>query len=142
MHKVSEEVLILVSIIFFNFSALVYAIRFCQGSIPLRKYSKTYPTLSTSSLLLCSRPTWVLIEAYLAVPVKFLPVLGAMWIPSLDIYLLERPKSIIYNLLHLFPLPIKKLSGLMSLWIKCFPCINSSLYTIWSPSIQTVFKEN
>ena len=31
------------------------------------------PRDSISSLLLCSIPKWVLIEAYRAVPVKFLP---------------------------------------------------------------------
>ena len=36
-----------------------------------KKYSKTYPTASRSSLLLCVNPFKALIEAYLAVPVKF-----------------------------------------------------------------------
>ena len=36
------------------------------------KYMRMYPRLSMSSLLLCSIPRWVLIEAYRAVPVRFL----------------------------------------------------------------------
>ncbi len=44
----------------------------CHGKNPCTKYSKTYPTASKSSLRLCSIPKCALIDAYLAVPVKFL----------------------------------------------------------------------
>ena len=36
----------------------------------------------------------------------------------LSLYFLARPKSIINNLLQWRPIPIRKLSGLMSLWMK------------------------
>ena len=45
----------------------------CHGKEPRKKYIKTKPKLSISSLLLCSIPKCVLIDAYRAVPVKFLP---------------------------------------------------------------------
>ena len=49
----------------------------CQGNEPRRKYISTNPKLCMSSRRLCSAPKWVLIDAYLAVPVKFLPYTAA-----------------------------------------------------------------
>jgi cellulose synthase/poly-beta-1,6-N-acetylglucosamine synthase-like glycosyltransferase len=57
----------------------------------------------------------VLIDAYLAVPVKFLPYLYGICFPSLVIYLFANPKSSKNILLAVLFNPIQKLSGLISL---------------------------
>jgi len=54
--------------IFSYFCLLVAAFKPCQGSPPLRKYIKTCPKASRSSRLDCSRPRWVLMLMYRAVP--------------------------------------------------------------------------
>ena len=78
----SFEVVSFFSLMRSYFSRLVLAFNPCQGSIPLKKYMMTYPMLSISSLhamfyeeVPCYMPRWVLMEAYRAVPVKFLPSL-------------------------------------------------------------------
>ncbi len=55
---------------------------------------KMYPSASMSSLLDCSIPRWVLMEAYLAVPVRFLfSLYGMCWCVRLSRNFLARPKS-------------------------------------------------
>ena len=83
MHKTSNYVSIFLSIIFLYFSFFVLAGKLYQGSLPLKKYIKTYPKDSISSLRPYSTPIWVYIEAYLAVPVKSLPSLYGICFPSL-----------------------------------------------------------
>ena len=51
LHKVSIGVVIFFSIILSYFSFLLLALRFYHGREPLKKYIKTYPKLSKSSLL-------------------------------------------------------------------------------------------
>lgn len=66
-----------------------------------------------------------------------------MWQPVLgSLYRLASPKSIIYTLLQCRPMPIRKLSGLMSRWIKHLLCTSSIRASIWSASISTVFSVN
>ena len=52
------------------------------------------------------------------------------------------PKSIRNNLLQCRPIPIRKLSGLMSRWMKFLLCTYSTRPIIWSASIRTVFIVN
>jgi hypothetical protein len=58
------------------FIFLVEAFNPCHGKEPRRKYMSTNPRDSMSSRLLCSIPKCVLIDAYLAVPVRFLPLIS------------------------------------------------------------------
>lgn len=46
------------------------------------------------------------------------------------------------TLLQWRPMPIKKLSGFMSLWMKCLQWTNSILPIIWSANIKTVLIVN
>lgn len=58
--------------------------------------------------------------AYLAVPVKVFPSLYGICNPVLgSLNLFANPKSITYIVFCLLESPIKKLSGLISLWIIC-----------------------
>ena len=50
----------------------VSALSPCQGRFPRRKYMNMCPRASRSSRRDCSLPKWVLIDMYLAVPVKLL----------------------------------------------------------------------
>lgn len=104
------------------FSFLLFAFRFCQGRLPFRKYINTYMRLSRSSLLPCSIPICVFIEAYRAVPVRFLLSRYGMCCPSLFLYRLAKPKSIMYTFADFFLVPIKKLSGLTSRCSMPFEC--------------------
>lgn len=64
-------------------------------------------------------PKWVLILAYLAVPVRFLfSLYGICWCVRGSLYFFANPKSIMYTKLPFFPSPIRKLSGLISRWMK------------------------
>lgn len=73
-----------------------------------------------------------------------------MWLPSLIMYLLAKPKSMMYMVYDFEPVPDKKLSGLISLkiwcklylWRKCFSWTYCILVKIWSMIIKTVFKLN
>ena len=56
LHRSSILVFILVSLIFLYFNYLVSAFKPCQGSFPFRKYIKTCPSPSRSSLLDYSTP--------------------------------------------------------------------------------------
>ena len=58
--------------IFSYFCFFVAAFSPCHGSDPRRKYINTYPSDSRSSRRDCSIPRCVLIDAYRAVPVRFL----------------------------------------------------------------------
>ena len=62
----------------------------------------------------CSMPRWVFSEAYLAVPVRFLLSREGICDPSFSKYRFASPKSIMYTFDAFFPLPITKLSGLIS----------------------------
>jgi hypothetical protein len=76
----------------------------------------TYPTDSKSSLLDCEQPDNAFIDAYLAVPVSFFPVLkGNCWRFFDDLNFFASPKSSKYRMFSLFPFPNTKFSGLMSL---------------------------
>lgn len=115
----------------------------CHGNDPLKKYIKTYPSDSKSSLRLCSTPTWVLMEAYLAVPVKFLfSRYGMCMCVFGSRYFFANPKSIMFTWFARLPNPIKKLSGLISRWMNDFECTYSILETSWSANIKTVFSDN
>lgn len=81
---------------------------------------------------LCSIPRCALMLAYQAVPVRFLSSLyGMCCLVLLSLYFLAKPKSIRNNFFHCCPVPIRKLSGLMSLCIKFFVCTYSILLIIW-----------
>ena len=54
-HKTSTGVDIFFSLIFSYFCFFVAAFRPCHGRLPRLKYISTYPKLSKSSLLLCSK---------------------------------------------------------------------------------------
>lgn len=92
----SIEVFIFISLIISYFSVLSLAFTPYHGSPPLRKYMRTKPRHSRSSLRLYSTPICVLRLAYLAVPVRDLPSLyGMCWPVFASRYLLVRPKSTI-----------------------------------------------
>lgn len=83
-------------LIYSYFSSFVLAGRPYHGRFPLRKYIKTIPICSKSSLLAYSMPKCVFKLAYLAVPVKDLLSLKEMCLPVFgSLYLLASPKSII-----------------------------------------------
>lgn len=129
--------------IFSYFWSLFFAANPCQGRDPLRKYMSKNPIDSKSSLLDCSHPRWVFNDAYLAVPVRFLPSWYGICYPVFGWeYFLESPRSMTWMMLLFFPRPTRKLSGLMSLWIIYLPWMNSILSSIWSASIKVVFREN
>jgi hypothetical protein len=44
---------------------------------------------------------------------------------------LARPKSMMNSLLQWRPIPIRKLSGLMSRWMKFFTCLNGSVILLF-----------
>ena len=107
------------SIILSYFSFLLFALRFYHGNDPLKKYINTYPNDSKSSLLPCSIPICVLIEAYLAVPVRFLFSLYGICFPFFTSSPVQNQLQISY---WSFPVPIKKLSGSL-----CRKCLEGSL---------------
>jgi hypothetical protein len=77
-------------------SSLVLAGSPYQGRLPLKKYIKTIPIYSKSSLLAYSIPRCVFKLAYLAVPVNDLLSLNDICLPVFgSLYLLASPKSII-----------------------------------------------
>ena len=77
-------------------------------------------------------PKWVLMLAYLAVPVRFLfSLYGMCWWVRGSLYFFAKPKSMMYTRLPFLPSPIKKLSGLMSRCIKFLQCTYSILL-IWN----------
>mmetsp|Transcript_4497 Transcript_4497/g.6610 ORF Transcript_4497/g.6610 Transcript_4497/m.6610 type:complete len:216 (-) Transcript_4497:151-798(-) len=124
------------------FSFLVFAFNPCHGSFPFKKYSRIYPMDSKSSLLDCSIPKWLFMDAYLAVPVKCLSSLYLMWLCLESLYFLDNPKSTTYTICDFLLMPIKKLSGFISRCIKFFECIYSTLLISWSASMRVVCKEN
>ena len=140
---------------FFSMMSLYFldadlALRPCQGRPPLRKYMSTYPMDSRSSRRDCSTPRWLLMLAYLGVPVRLLPSLCGMCCSVLGcLYLLLSPKSMQYTLFVTLPggcwlgpgHSVTKFAGLMSRWIRCRECISSTRSSIWSASMQTVFRE-
>ena len=69
LHSSSKGVDSFFSDILSYFWRLVAALSPCQGKLPRLKYIKTYPSDSRSSRRDCSIPKWVLIDAYLAVPI-------------------------------------------------------------------------
>ena len=80
---------------------------------------------------------------HLAVPVRFLSSLYAMCcLVLLSLNFFANPKSIKNNLLQCRPIPIRKLSGLMSRWMKFLLCTYSTRPIIWSASMRTVFIVN
>ena len=142
LQSISVVVLVFFSKILSYFCFFVLAFKPCHGKLPRRKYRSTYPNDSKSSRLDCSIgkknwkvnqkytvlmnkmnqegfipiPTWVFIDAYLAVPVKFFPSRNAMclWVLG-SLYIFASPKSITYTMWRRDPLPSKKLSGFISL---------------------------
>lgn len=103
------------------FCLVLFAFIFCHGNIPLKKYINTYPIDYISSLRDCYIPICVDIDAYLAVPVNYLPSLYGICFPYF-IYLLANPISTINIICVNYPLPISKLSGLISRCKKCLLC--------------------
>ena len=75
-HKSFALVSFFFSHIFLYLSSFLLTFNPCQGRLPLMKYIIIYPILSKSSLLLCSHPLKALIDAYLAVPVNFFPLIN------------------------------------------------------------------
>lgn len=111
----AEEVCYLISQILVFSSCLFLHFCPCQGRDPLSKYKRTYARVSRSSLLDCSTPRWVLIETYLAVPVRPFPTLCLMCSPLEFMNFLARPKSIRKIQFSCPALPRTRFSGLMSL---------------------------
>lgn len=143
LHKSSILVTAFLIFIYSYFSSLVLAGRPYHGNPPLIKYMRTIPIYSRSSLLAYSIPKWVFKLAYLAVPVNDLLSLKVIWRPVLgSLYLLAKPKSIMWMTCCYFCIPIRKLSGLMSLWRNPFWWTNSIRCSIWIANIKTVFREN
>lgn len=106
----------------------------CHGTDPRRKYISTYPNDSMSSLRDCSIPRCVLMDAYRAVPVKFLFSLYGMWMWVLGSrYFFASPKSMMLTWFARLPKPIRKLSGLISRWMKLF---------VWTYSIRDICKHS
>lgn len=104
----------------------------CHGTDPRKKYIKTYPKDSMSSLRDCSMPRCVLMDAYRAVPVKFLFSLYGMWMWVLGSrYFFASPKSMMLTWFARLPKPMRKLSGLISRWMKLF---------VWTYSIRDICK--
>jgi hypothetical protein len=96
LHKSSILVTAFFILIYSYFSSFVLAGSPCHGNEPLRKYSKTIPIYSKSSLRAYSIPRWVLRDAYLAVPVRDLLSLNEICLPVLgSLYRLASPKSMI-----------------------------------------------
>ena len=92
----------------------------------------TLPIASISSLLLYSYYKCALKLAYLGVPIITSYYLKSLWFPDFwHLNLFDNPKSITYTVWAFLPIPIKKFSGLISLWIKFFVCINSILDIIY-----------
>ena len=91
------------------------------------KYINIYPKEIRSSLLLDSFPLTTLKEAYLKVPLNFFVYFGSICFPVLEErYFLHSPKSTTYMTFGSF-IPIKKFSGLTSLYIISLECIHSNL---------------
>ena len=57
-------------------------------------------------------------------------------------YFLASPKSTTYTIWACLPIPIKKLSGFMSLCSMCLSCMASIRYTNCSPTCSTVLKDS
>ena len=116
-HRSLMAVVCFFSPIFSYFCLFVAAFNPCQGNPPRRKYMKTCPNASRSSRLDCSRPRWVLILIYLAVPDNdFRSRYGMCCLVLGSRYCFAIPKSttcITFADLE-FGLPMRKLSGLMS----------------------------
>lgn len=143
LHNTSTGVDIFFSLIFSYFCFLVAALSPCHGRQPLLKYMSTYPRDSISSRRDCSIPRCAFIEAYRAVPVRFLSSRYRMCCRvRVSRNFFASPKSIRNNLLQCRPMPIRKLSGLMSRWMNDLQCTNSTRLIIWSASINTVLIVN
>ena len=96
----------------------------------LNKYNIIYPSEIRSSLLLASFPLYTFGETYAIVPLNLFVNLGKICFPVLeDLYFLHKPKSIIYIVFG-SSIPIKKFSGLTSLYSKFLEWIYSSLSNI------------
>ena len=81
--------------------------------------------------------------AYRAVPVRFLfSRYGMCWCVFGSRYFLASPKSMMFTWFARLPRPIRKLSGLMSRWMKLLLCTYSMRLISWSDSISTVFRLN
>jgi hypothetical protein len=137
-HRISTGVVNFFYSIFSYFSFLSLASIFCHGSYP----RKTYIRPSISSRRPCSTPRCVLIEAYRAVPVRFLLSLYGMCVPSRDWNFLARPKSIINTVCAYLSFPIRKLSGLISRCMKPCEWIYSMRSKICRPIIMMVLHGN
>jgi hypothetical protein len=73
-------------------------------------------------------------DAYRAVPVKFLFSLYGMWMWVLGSrYFFASPKSMMLTWFARLPKPIRKLSGLISRWMKLF---------VWTYSIRDICKHS
>ena len=83
-------------------------------------------------------PKWVLMLAYLAVPVRFLfSLYGICWCVRASRYFLAKPKSMMYTRFPFFPSPMRKLSGFTSRWMKFLEWMYSILL-IWRTKQKNV----
>lgn len=115
----------------------IFVLCFYQGNYPFKKYIKIYPKLSISSRLLYSFPLWTLMEAYLAVPTRFLPEHGGMW-ELFSKYNLDKPKSI--KNMVVWSNPNVKLDGFKSLWTIFLLWMYSNRSIIETANYNTVFR--
>lgn len=77
----------------------------------------------------------VICQCIYHLPVRFLSSRYEMWaLVRRSLNFFARPKSIMYSLLQWRPIPIRKLSGLMSRWMKHLQWMNSTRPSIWSKS--------
>ena len=83
-------------------------------------------------------PKCVFILAYRAVPVRFLfSRYGMCWCVLASLYFLAKPKSIMYTKFPFLPSPMRKLSGLTSLWMKFLECMYS-IRLIWKANTKSL----
>ena len=140
----STVVCIFFDLILFYLSYISTPLSPYHGNPPFIKYIIMRPTLSKSSLLLYSIPLWAFKLAYLGVPVNCkCSLYGICTLVLASLYLLASPKSIMWTICwSLLRKPMRKLSGLISLWMKLFLCKNSNLSIIWIPTITAVLMVN
>ena len=97
---------------------------------------------SKSSLLDGSTPSCTFTLMKFGVPKGDFSVVCFMCLPSRSMKLLQNPKSMLCSCAFFSPNPNKKLSGLMSRWIKCLLCIDSINFTSWYPIPMTILRES
>ena len=143
MHNCSLVVSFFLSNIFLYLSSLLFIFNPCQGKFPLKKYMRTYPTDSKSSLRLCSISSSAWMDAYLAVPVNFFFfIYGYCSKVFEERYFFAKPKSNKNKSAFCLFNPITKLSGFISLCIICLSWIYCKTVIIWYANNAVVFTEN